>query len=117
MKHLVFVYGSLKRGYSLNHVLYRSLYISRATAGPEYTLLEGYAFPFLVERKGIGARGELYLVDDNTLDILDRIEGHPNFYERKKITVKDEDGIEKEVYAYIHPDTLEMQDLVETFVW
>lgn len=117
MDNLVFVYGSLKRGYPLNQALSRSLYVSKATAGPQYTLLEGDMFPFLVERKGIGARGELYLVDDRTLEDLDRIEGHPNFYKRKQIKITDEFGQERTAFAYIHPDNRRMTDLVETFEW
>lgn len=117
MDHLVFVYGTLKRGYALNQALSRSLFISKATTGPQYTLLSGPMFPFLVERKGIGARGELYMVDDKTLQDLDRIEGHPNFYKRQKIKVRDEFGRELEAFAYIHPDNKRVSDFHEVFEW
>jgi len=32
--------------------------------------------------------GELYAVDDHTLAVLDKMEGHPRYYTRREITVE-----------------------------
>jgi len=114
---IVFCYGTLKKGYGLNHILQGCEYLGAATTSPEYTLLNGNNFPFLVERKGIGAKGEVYKVTSDIVNILDQVEGHPNFYERKIIRVKDDSGLELNVLAYIHPDNGYVSELEEVFEW
>ena len=66
---LVAVYGTLKRGYS-NH-----------------TLLHGA--DFIADKPGVGknVKVEVYLVDKDTLEALDMLEGHPDWYERKQKNV------------------------------
>jgi len=48
----IFTYGSLKAGYRLHYLLEYYPYLGKATTGPEYTLLDGPYFPFMVEREG-----------------------------------------------------------------
>jgi len=103
-KNIILAYGSLKKGYGLNKVLKNSEYLGKARTTDNYTLIDGANFPFLIERNGKGAIGELYEVDAPTMLWLDKIEGHPNFYERKKILTTTENGDKIEVWAYIHPD-------------
>ena len=44
--------------------------------------------PFLVEDEQVSkVKGELYFVDETTFEILDSLEGHPRWYERKLIPV------------------------------
>lgn len=59
--------------------------------------------PFLVkEKNGEGCVVEVYEVDTNTLLDLDYLEGHPDFYQRQKIFVTNQDtGEEHETYIYI----------------
>lgn len=97
-RHLVFVYGSLKSG------CYNNLHLATATPmGPartveRYLLLDGRAFPFLINPAHLAAKadlsgwighvkGELYAVDDATLATLDRLESHPRFYKREEVAV------------------------------
>jgi len=93
MTHKVFVYGTLKEGQSNHRLLNRSLFTGRdAAPGILYT---GPAFPMAIEIGSLTGdpvvpmiNGELYEVDDNTLENLDRLEGHPDFYERKEVTLE-----------------------------
>jgi len=43
------------------------------------------SFPGLLEGGGTGVLGEVYEVDDTTLAAIDRLEGHPRFYERVQL--------------------------------
>ena len=110
----LFVYGSLKQGFGLNDCLWYSEFCGEREIGKGYVLLKGSGFPFLVEREdGLGCKGELYIVNDFTLDIIDRIEGHPHFYKRKNIILTD--GTKAQ--TYIHPDNWNMENREVIEVW
>jgi gamma-glutamylcyclotransferase (GGCT)/AIG2-like uncharacterized protein YtfP len=99
----LFVYGTLKRGHTNHSLLNEARYLCDASTDNNYTLFVG-GLPCLVEAAGKGAVGELYEIDEGTLYKLDRLEGHPRFYERKTITVYETDsGHEVKAYAYIYP--------------
>lgn len=99
--HKVFVYGSLKKGFG-NHPLIDN---------PTTRLLGEYfldgaemfslgSFPGVIRGEG-RVTGELYEVDDSTLRDLDRLEGHPTFYERMPMMVTSGDTNERcEGYIY-----------------
>jgi gamma-glutamylcyclotransferase (GGCT)/AIG2-like uncharacterized protein YtfP len=93
--HPLFVYGTLKQGYSRNLLLSGSIYV-----GPAFTRSTGWAlyhnkhkFPFPVafpvtEKLGEplppagGIMGELYFVSPNVIQQLDFIEGNGIMYQR-----------------------------------
>jgi gamma-glutamylcyclotransferase (GGCT)/AIG2-like uncharacterized protein YtfP len=84
MKNRVFVYGTLKKGHG-NHVLLReSEYQGAAQAPPGFRMVSLGGFPGVVEGEG-EVHGEVYLVNDNTMERLDRLEGFPSFYSRTLI--------------------------------
>ena len=95
----VFVYGTLKRGFSANSMLQGARYLGEG-------VIEGYdmydlgSFPAIIEGEG-KVRGEVYEVDKGTLNLLDFYEGVPNLYVRKKVKVKMENGKIEDAYAYI----------------
>ena len=68
----VFVYGTLKRGHG-NHVLLRG----SDFLGPSFSKSPGTTRVI----------GELYNVDELTLNHLDMLEGHPTWYKREQINV------------------------------
>lgn len=90
MGHVVFVYGTLKRGYRFHEALKDEEFLGEAVTKPLYRLYDLGAFPALVEsRDGVEVKGEVYRVGDECLKRLDRIEGHPSFYSRKPVGLKD----------------------------
>ena len=101
MPHRVFVYGSLLPSLP-NHDRYLStskLLGFTATAAADYLLVDSDArqggvghFPYAldnVQESTVKLVGMLYEVSDETLARLDMLEGHPNFYRRKKIALAD----------------------------
>lgn len=103
-KHYVFVYGTLMRGFNNNHLLSSAEYIEKASTKKEYKLVAS-GIPFLTEQPGKSyVLGELYRVDDNVLGLLDELENHPNWYERKEIKVITELGDEVKAWAYFMPE-------------
>lgn len=88
-EHLVFVYGSLKKGKRLSSVLAGSTHVGDGRTAEAYGLYNLGAFPGLTEEgeKKASVRGELYRVTNDVLDQLDRIEGHPSFYKRTNVPI------------------------------
>ena len=97
-KHLVFVYGSLKQGFSRHNSLRGQRYIGPAQTEPHYSIYQMGGYPALVDEKhpegpprnsGRKIWGELYEVDDACLIELDKIEGVDHgLYERREITLE-----------------------------
>jgi len=89
-KNYVFVYGTLKRGFGNNDLLKTSEFVGIAETESKYLLLES-GIPFLVDdpchSKSCKVKGEVYLTDNEVLNDLDSLEGHPTFYERKPIWI------------------------------
>lgn len=119
----IFVYGTLKKGnYFHSSFLGSADFLGDYTTSSDYSLYVG-KWPYLIEEEDVpipeaknhvegefpkelekrGVEGEVYKVDKNLLERLDYLEGHPDFYERKKITVYGKDGSELEAWAYIYP--------------
>lgn len=88
----VFVYGTLRSGEGnwkryLNHegAVLRS---SDEHTWPEFGFVSLGGYPALLtdfEGEPVSVLGEVYTVDAPTLRALDRLEGHPSFYLRRKI--------------------------------
>jgi gamma-glutamylaminecyclotransferase len=91
MKHLVFVYGTLKKGFSNNSFLEDSVCYGKAYTSKRFLLIKDIGLPFVVKdfkhSYSTNIKGEVYLIDDFTLNDLDYLESHPYFYRREQITV------------------------------
>ena len=99
---LVFVYGTARKG------LWNHRYVSGGKFLGTYRTKEEYCLrydglPFLIKTPSLHhVTGEVYELNDEQLENLDALEGHPNWYRREKITVK---GTSQELtaYAYFFP--------------
>ena len=118
MKENVFVYGSLLRGLQ-NHRRYlegQELVGHGCIPGRIYSL--GYfpgLKPALLPDQTV--KGELYSVDPECRERLDRLEGHPNFYRRERVTVDLENGARSQAWVYVYQATPRASDLVESGDW
>lgn len=101
---ILFVYGTLQSNLCNHSLLDKAIFLGQALAGERMALYVG-RLPYLVREArydGPEVLGELYLVNEEVLATLDRLEGHPNFYKREKIVVFYEGEAEK-VWAYLYP--------------
>jgi gamma-glutamylcyclotransferase (GGCT)/AIG2-like uncharacterized protein YtfP len=113
MSHHVFVYGTLKAGWS-NHAILRSFaavnqaeFMGDASTVTN-TQLWFAGLPYLIksEEDEPPVPGEVYLVSDRCLEFMDHLEGHPRAYRREEIQVKMEAGEEMTVLCYLWPRAL-----------
>lgn len=82
--HRVFVYGSLKRGGGNHHLLADAALEGDAIVEGLEMWDTGQGFPACVPGDG-AVEGEVYRVDDATLLAVDRLEGVPDLYERRRV--------------------------------
>lgn len=102
-KHIVAVYGSLKKGFGNHRLLSDAKYLGTGESGAKYEMLSFGSFPGLLDGLNI-IDVELYEVDDIVLSRLDALEGHPHFYRRDWDTFVKEDGevVSAQIYTNIH---------------
>ena len=86
----LFTYGTLMRGQA-NHVLLegRSTFLGEAETTRPYGFRDYGACPGMTEEGGEGPiQGELYEIGGDLLERIDRLEGHPDLYQRTEIDVR-----------------------------
>ena len=84
----VFVYGTLKMGFGNHRLLENSELLGEETTDPRYTMVSLGGFPGVLKGGNTKIHGEVYAVNELTMKHLDRLEGYPNFYNRKTIETK-----------------------------
>lgn len=115
----VMVYGSLKKGHGNSGALEGAEFLGRCYLEGNYRMLNLGWFPAVVahnrsELPAARIYGEVYLINEDTLYTLDCIEGHPTFYERKKVNTPF-----KKAWCYFLPETEldSSREWVETGHW
>jgi gamma-glutamylcyclotransferase (GGCT)/AIG2-like uncharacterized protein YtfP len=96
---LLFVYGSLKRGFRHHDVLGSAVFVRALRTAPGFRLVRYGNYPALApaEESKESAAGELYEVDASDLPRLDAFEDVPELYQRESIPL--EDGTHAEAYV------------------
>lgn len=102
---LVFVYGTLKKGNHNHHLIAKANYCGKAhTTKSEYQMYHLGGFPGVTKGDRV-IYGEVYMVNEDVMKSLDRLEGHPSFYERILVPVGiygDKKGEETSTKAWIY---------------
>jgi len=98
--HKVFVYGSLRQGCGLHTYLSGSKFLGERKTNKEFSLFSLGPFPAMVKGGNTKVIGEVYEINSKTLSILDRVEGHPDFYVRTLISLDDDTS----VFSYLLPE-------------
>jgi gamma-glutamylcyclotransferase (GGCT)/AIG2-like uncharacterized protein YtfP len=80
----VFVYGTLKQGHGNHRLLRESKLLGECNTPPAFEMINMGAFPGAVRGKE-ELQGEVYEVDEHTMERLDMLEGYPQFYGREII--------------------------------
>lgn len=101
----IFVYGTLKLGGSNNHLLEGAEFISKVVTYEDYDLMNYGGFPCMSPEslEGNRVRGQLFRIQEQHLERMDRLEGHPDFYYRSVVEVVSEETAHIEyAWAYFH---------------
>ncbi|KAK2908505.1 hypothetical protein Q8A67_004342 [Cirrhinus molitorella] len=116
----VFVYGTLKKGQPNYFRMQdpangQAKFLAHARTVEPYPLVIAtkYNIPFLLNEPGKGqhVQGEIYSVDQNMLEFLDKFEKCPKWYRRTKIELEVQDG------AGEGENTLKPGSIKEAFVY
>jgi len=105
---LLFVYGSLKKGFDNHNLLSKyAKRLGKAHTVKKFAMFEDSFgnYPYLIDTPFAKIKGELYQITRAELmDRIDEFEGAPDYYVRKKIEVKSHHGV-KRAFVYVKPDT------------
>jgi gamma-glutamylaminecyclotransferase len=110
----IFVYGTLLRGERNHRWIARSTFDGEARTKPAFTLYDLGAYPALVAGGQHTVAGEVYEVDEGTLAELDRLEGHPRFYQRTPIRLADDSLV---LTYLLQPAQVEGSSLIVSGRW
>jgi len=107
-REILFVYGSLKKGFDNHHLLSKyTKRIGKAITVSKFGMFEDSFgnYPYLIPVPQMRIHGELYEIHrKELLEKIDRFEGYPDYYERKKILVKTHRGTVR-AFVYIQSHT------------
>ncbi|OAG26972.1 gamma-glutamylcyclotransferase family protein [Thermodesulfatator autotrophicus] len=115
MRYLVFVYGTLKRDFSLHRYLKDAKFVGKASLSG-YEMYDFGWYPGIVPGKGT-VFGEVYEIDLKTLFILDEVEDEGHEYERKILPVKLDDGKTLHAFVYVYKGPVKNKPRVKDGRW
>ena len=105
MTHLVFTYGTLKRGYGNHRLLDGARFVSLAmTLRPFHVECVGFPIAYKSGPDMLRVIGEVYEVTDEQLARLDRLEGTPTHYQRERVRVACLGAGSQTVWMYVQQD-------------
>src|SRR5262245_31024731 len=101
MGTVLFIYGTLKRGMNNHSLLAGQTFLQTAKTKPLYRLLDLGPYPGLIatDKHGLAISGELWDVDQSSLQRLDSFEGVPTLFERRAVQI---DSFSAEVQSYYY---------------
>lgn len=87
--HLIFVYGTLKRGCRNHHYLKEASFLGQAETCEKYSMRKHeYWYPAAIESiPNYPIPGELWLCSEDTIKSLDRLEDIPSLFYRKEVPI------------------------------
>ncbi|GAA5645720.1 MULTISPECIES: gamma-glutamylcyclotransferase family protein [Vibrio] len=111
MQHLVFVYGTLRQGQRHHDFLADSQLLGSHETLPEFALYDLGSYPALINGHQ-SIQGEVYLIDDATLQRLDILEDVPVEYRRETLTTPF-----GEAWIYLYQGSGQLDELVDSGDW
>lgn len=100
MKELMFVYGTLKRGFRNHHLIKNSKFIGDGVI-KGYAMYDLGSFPGIKKDENEEVKGEVFEIDQNTLKRVDQLESEGYLYIRTRADVHLEGEIIKAAtYVY-----------------
>ena len=95
-----FVYGTLMKGERAEHLLAEATYVGRCEL-PDYAMYNLGRYPGIQPCPGKTVYGELYLIRDQMVEMLDEYEEEGTLYDRKTVTVwMGDQSVQAQAYIY-----------------
>ncbi len=117
---LLFVYGSLKKGFDNHGLLGKyAKRVGKARTVKRFAMYEDSFgnYPYLLDTPLLKIKGELYQITRKELmQKIDEFEGAPDLYRREKIEVRSHRGVNR-AFVYIQPNTKIPADQVALDEW
>jgi len=88
---LMFVYGTLRSGFSNNRYMNDSRKVGLAKTVDRFTLTSS-GIPFVSHEPLHRVVGEVYEVPNSSVPYIDQLEGHPRWYKREEVLVEITEG-------------------------
>jgi gamma-glutamylaminecyclotransferase len=111
---LLFVYGTLKRGFHNNRRLSSARFVASLQTIPGYQLYSYDGLPIMIFSGGESrVHGELYEVSRGVLEKIDKMEAHTEMYRRETIIVEGS----REAQAYIWQGDLQGAKRITSGDW
>lgn len=102
---LVFVYGTLKLGYSNHSVLGDSKFIDHGVTEDTCLMYDNGHFPTVtIEDGGVHVTGELFACDADAIQRLDWLESNGTMYTREERLVNTNNNGMMKVWIYLYND-------------
>lgn len=103
-KHLVAVYGTLRKGFHNHKLLRHSNCLGSGQTIEQYAMVcTGIPYVLPGHREdGYNIHVEVYAVDDSVLASLDRLENHPDWYQRAKTKISLDNGLVADAWLYFN---------------
>ena len=119
-KHLIFVYGTLKRGWGNNVIIHDQEFLGNAiTCDSKFQMYSLGGYPGVVAGEEY-IHGEVWSVDDVAFARCDRLEGNPTFYKRKqiKVFIRDSNDVTtcRKVWIYIYQGDVSNRQPIKEWV-
>ncbi|EAS43596.1 gamma-glutamylcyclotransferase [Photobacterium profundum] len=110
----VLVYGTLRAGQSNHHWLKTADFLGACKLDSGYALYDLGLYPALLENHDctLPLYGEVYKVDNLTLQALDRLEGYPTLYERHLVST-----VWGEAWVYTYQLSIQGRPQIMTGDW
>lgn len=113
----VFVYGTLRKGFS-NHDIIKegnNKFLNKDETIDKYLMLDTGGFPAVIKNIPYhNIVGELYEVDNETFESIDKLESNGNLFQREKVILKSDN--EAWMYFYL-PENFVRSFLMEDLVF
>ncbi len=111
MQHLVFVYGTLRKGEHNHHFLSTAEFLGHHQTDAQFALYDLGPYPALSTGQQV-IQGEVYLIDNDTLVALDKLEDVPVEYRRETIATPF-----GQAWIYLYQDTEQLTEEIASGDW
>ena len=102
-QNIVFVYGTLMKGMGNDHFLEKSKYLGEGVTDKEYSMYIDIVIPKITITPRYKIDGELYLVSDNDMILMNKLEGKYSKMVTKVYNKKSRKFVDAYIYVWERP--------------